>query len=140
MTDGRIPVERIEIVRAEGPHEECDKTVSVASFDEADALLRSWAPSVYGNGADKCDFTIVFADGQTYDGTYGLYKDPTKADLAGHVRNSLAMILGDDPKTEWFRRKYDADGARKAAALDSVTRYALPSPVELPDPEVAPRP
>jgi len=134
MSDGRIPVERIEITRAEGLVALCGKTETAASFEEANRILVRWSSTVYGRGTEGCDFRIVFADGKEYNGTYGLARNPEgPTDLGAHVRDMLGLVLSDDPERANFRKFIDKDGSKRAAALEFVKAYDVPSPIALPE-------
>jgi len=134
MGDGRIPVERIEITRAEGPIELCGKTETAASFEEANRILVRWSITVHGRGTEDCDFKIVFADGNEYKGTYHLARNPERpTDLGRHVSYMLGLVLSDDPERANFRKFIDKDGSKRAAALEFVKTYDVPSPIALPE-------
>lgn len=129
IMSARIAIENIAITRAEGPSELCGRTEIVVSFEEADAILRKWAPSVYGNGSDKCDFRIAFEDGFVWSGTYPLGREVGQVDLEGHVRDFFGMLVLDDPARTNFRKWVDPDGIKAAAIREMMAAYDLPSPL-----------
>lgn len=69
----KIPVKTIEIVRIEGPIELCDKKYLASSYGEANVILRTMSDTAPSRGGyDKCDFKVIFEDGETYEGRYDL--------------------------------------------------------------------
>jgi len=91
-----ILVKEITITRWEGPIEDCDKDVKVASFDEADNILRTMAVTAPRNGGyDKVKFVVLYQDGQTYTGRYDLHFDDVfRADLRRHIRKFCKFSSG----------------------------------------------
>lgn len=89
--------------RAEGPTAECGEILlaarpGVSAWDRADAQLRAWSHTAPGKGGgyDKCDFTVTFADGETYKGRYDLHHMEVETpSLARHVRGELEFYTGD---------------------------------------------
>jgi len=66
---------------------------------QVDRLLAAWrAADELGFGCEKVDFTLTFADGQTYTGTYELLSDqvryPAPPSLAAHVGEYLTFYAG----------------------------------------------
>lgn len=97
-----VPVDRIELFRAEGPVHLCSKKPTVcrggvrsgtgqsgsifekdwhcSAFIEAGSELLQWgftAPK--GGGYDKCDFTIFWTNGDSYEGRFDLQHGGTDA-------------------------------------------------------------
>lgn len=91
-----IKVKSIRLVRAEGPAEECDKPQTVSSWLEANRVLRQWSETAPREGGyDKCDFTITYEDGETYEGRYDLkHWSCEPPDLAEHVRGFVTFHAG----------------------------------------------
>lgn len=82
----KVKVAYIILERAEGLIEECGKPVVVKSWKAADEVLRVWALTAPETGYDKVDFVAVFRNGETYQGTYDLYRNLAKFEgLAHHV-------------------------------------------------------
>jgi hypothetical protein len=85
----KIPVKTIRIQRAEGRIGlDSFDPVTVTTWAEANAILRSWARTAPGpgQGYHKCDFTVTWADGETYNGRYDLEGRETEtADLEAHI-------------------------------------------------------
>jgi hypothetical protein len=80
----------ITLVRWEGPSHLCNIPETVATFADADKVLRQWkinAPAA-GHGYHKCGFTITFTDGAVYDGRIDL-SDDTTACLPTHCLHAL---------------------------------------------------
>lgn len=89
----------ITLTRAEGPINLCDKRHVVHSWPEANALLFSWSRTAPAHGGyNKCDFTIIFEDGETYEGRYDLVHFLVEhPDLARHVRSHISYYAGKPP-------------------------------------------
>lgn len=95
----KVQVTKIIIRRAEGPCTEC-RTVEAVGFTEAEKILSSWSRTApKGGGYDKCDFTIIYADGIEYKGRYDLTFEREES-LAGHMRNWLEWC-GGIAKNPW---------------------------------------
>jgi hypothetical protein len=134
-----IAARAIVLTRAEGSDPAPRPAICAASladpWDLADGVLRRWARTAptSGGGYHKCDFTIHWSDGETYQGRYDLTAaDVTGADLAGHVRGFITTIQS----AAWVSA---GDRAAYAALL---TTYAIPParplPVVVPVAPVAP--
>jgi hypothetical protein len=94
-----IKPKTITITRAEGLIEECDKPETATTWEEANAILRRWSDTAPKTGGyDKCDFVIVFDDGQDYKGRYDLqHWECGRPDLAAHVRAFVNYLAGTPP-------------------------------------------
>lgn len=78
----RVQAVRIVLERIEGPREEVQKPVvltlgedsSDRLWERADEQLAHWAATVLdvGHNSDRCDYTVTFANGETYEGFYFL--------------------------------------------------------------------
>jgi hypothetical protein len=99
METKMIKPKLITITRAEGFVEECDKPETATSWLAADAILRRWSNTAPKTGGyDKCDFSIVFEDGQDYKGRYDLkHWEAETPDLAHHVRSFISYLSGKAP-------------------------------------------
>ncbi len=122
-----IKVKSIYIERAEGMAEEC-YGVTVYSINAANNILRLWSETVREGGYDKCDFKIVFEDGNTYDGRYDL-ENMKKGlpDLAGHVKSFVNFLAGIAP--EWMKKdksilaRYQADIAANPERAEEAKKW-----------------
>lgn len=106
----------ITITRVEGPHEECDKPATLASFADADALLMQWSETAPKTGGyNKCDFVIQWANGDTYAGRY---------DLKHHTceRPSVAQHMIDE--CEFHTGKYCPAHMSEAAYQGQLERIS----------------
>lgn len=91
---------KIEILRAEGRHDECIKVACTAEkaittgyhgesyerlywiatwatdvWSRANAILASWSHTAPESGAyDKCDFKVTYEDGEEYEGRFDLQR------------------------------------------------------------------
>lgn len=95
IPENEVPVDYIEVTRAEGPIRECDRTVtcrrhviqgtgvagsaladdvSISAFIAAHTQFLQWARTapMPGGGYDKCDFQIIWTNGSTYQGRFDL--------------------------------------------------------------------
>lgn len=96
----KVGVVSITLERAEGPISECGASVMVEASEtldawgEANVKMAGMAISApKGGGYDKMDFTITFADGGTYSGTYDL-KSAERPNLKRHVRDFVQCYAG----------------------------------------------
>lgn len=92
-----IRVKSITLTRGEGPAAECDRPQTVSSWTSANRVLRQWSETAPKDCQtyDKCDFTITFEDGETYEGRYDLkHWACGYPDLAKHVRDFVAFYAG----------------------------------------------
>ncbi len=106
MTDKikKIKPTRIRIERAEGVIGETGKVSIDTRWDDtdlfvvADQVLYGMSQSAPTTGGyDKCDFTIEFADGETYEGRYdmqGVTPNQRFESLSMHVRRFLSIAAG----------------------------------------------
>lgn len=91
----RSRVTSISLTRVEGASAG-GITERVASWVQADATLQRWSESVAREGGyDKCEFSVVWANGATYRGRYDLvnWRD-AKPELARHVRDLAYLYTG----------------------------------------------
>lgn len=126
----KVQVAKIIIRRAEGPCSEC-RTVEVADFPAAEKVLSGWARTApKGGGYDKCDFTILYEDGQEYKGRYDLTFEREET-LAGHMLNWLEWC-GGIAKNPWCGpQKYAEIMARsseteQAEFIEFLNTYYIP--------------
>ena len=102
----KIKIVEIVIDRAEGPRAYCGKK-TVETIDEANKLLRQHARTApkTGQGYDKCDFVITFADGETYDGRFDLQSDGLPY-LEDHIHDFLMCYSGLRKPRRWTEAEY----------------------------------
>lgn len=112
-------VRYIVLERAEGRNEECGVPEVVKGYDEANAVIAKMAKSIpeKKEGVSyKVDFVIMFYDGETYKGTYDMFKnDMITADLSGHIRriNDISRY------PEWIR-----ENAIKSGRVEEFKNFA----------------
>lgn len=89
-------IEKIKLVRGEGPVKGDPEIISGATFEvnnysEAREILTMWSKSA---NYDKTDFVITFSDGEQYKGTYLLEPAPETPDLRKHVLYFVTTYSG----------------------------------------------
>ena len=77
----KIVIVKVIFERAEGPIGECERK-EFTSLADAQVQAFRWARTAPppGKGYDKCDFQLVFEDGNTYDGRYDLQRTGYNSD------------------------------------------------------------
>ena len=147
----RIRAIKFELNRAEGPSAECGPAEPVTTWMDADNILRKWSLTApeFG-GYDKCDFTITYADGETYTGRYDLKRHDIGFPelLARHIRGFVEFCAGlhcpSHMTTEQYR-EYLSDNNSTAEYQDFLNRYEiggeLPAvvPAYIPTPKPEPK-
>ncbi len=96
----KIQAVKISIKRAEGPRALCHRAMEFVGDDcweQANEWLLAMSPTFPSSGYDKHDFTITWANGETYFGrldckTEGC--DGNDLDVADHVRSEAEFIAG----------------------------------------------
>ena len=106
----KVKVLRIEIDRAEGPQDKCGKR-TFGTWEQANDYLRGVCLEQPKTGTyDKCDFRLVYDDGETYAGRYDAAHPEASAyegSLGDHVRSHLLFVTGLQ-KPDWMdQEKYD---------------------------------
>ena len=91
-------IAKVIIERAEGPIEYC-KRMEFPTLVEAQVQAYIWGGTApdKGHGYDKCDFELVFEDGQSYKGRYDLVKGGLNDDgktIQGQVIQFLSYTAG----------------------------------------------
>lgn len=88
--------------RAEGLFAECGPVMLETWHDStpwarANAMLLAWSHTApKGGGYNKCDFTITYASGDTYEGRFDIcHLSHGAPDLAEHVRREVEFYTGD---------------------------------------------
>jgi len=141
---GLIPVKEITITRAEGLRSEVDKPVTVKGSDaweKVDSILLRWsytAPS--GGGYDKCDFSVKFADGETYNGRYDLKHYTIEyPHLAQHVYDFVRFHAGqwsswmnEAQYAEYMSHNKMLEESKKFLATYAVGKKNTPRPTSKP--------
>lgn len=92
----KIKAKEIVFSRAEGPSDECI-TVSCSSFGEVNRVINQAARTAPAlGGYDKCDFSVVFEDGETYKGRYDMVRDDMTRTgmLEQHMRSHMEFYAG----------------------------------------------
>ena len=106
---GKIRAVRFDLHRAEGPSAECIR-VTCNTWEESDSILQTWARTAPkpGNGYDKTDFTVTYADGESYTGTYYLKNHDTHhtGQLARHIREFMTFYAGLRCPSHMTRKAY----------------------------------
>lgn len=98
-----IKPRRITLTRLEGEHSGFVRVRKVATWAEANSLLRSWSNTAPEKGGyDKCHFLIEFEDETTYSGRYDLkhWRCETPS-LDRHVRG-VARLHANLDKPAWM--------------------------------------
>jgi hypothetical protein len=106
----KVKILKIEIVRAEGPVDKCGKRTFVTWNEANSYLLTVCMEKPRGGGADKCDFRLVYEDGETYAGHYEANHPESPhhdGNLTEHVRKHLEFTAGLG-KPDWMtQERYD---------------------------------
>ncbi len=141
----KIGATLITISRAEGPAAECFETKHTTWADAELRIKNICATAPQSGGYEKCDFTIVFANLETYSGRYDA-AHPTslvyEGSLSDHVRNHLTFYAGLRCPAHMTDEKYNAfldqrEPGDRADFLAFLTTYALEDlPVETTAPAV----
>lgn len=95
----KIKAVAIQIERAEGPVKECvsRRFEGDTCWEQVNQQLVKWAHTAPKLGYDKCDFTIFFADGETYQGRFDnerLDHPDREKSLAEHVLSHARFCAG----------------------------------------------
>lgn len=143
MTD-KIRIASITIARAEGRREECisrtfdsrthneDKTY----LEQANTELARWARTAPDSGGyDKCDFTVTWVDGETYEGRFDLVRRHIGGgNLIGvHMENYLLTIAGAKCPSHMESRRYGSylrsmgydDPKKRQGIVDWLAKYDI---------------
>jgi len=95
----KIQPKTIWVRRAEGRTEEIERDGehTVSTFAEADEVLKRWAWSAPDTGGyDKCDFKVVYEDGEEYEGRFDLKRDHRYGEnlLGKHMLDFVTFYAG----------------------------------------------
>jgi len=130
-TPALIKAVKFELNRAEGPSALCGPAQPVTTWKDADNILRQWSRTApdKGQGYDKCDFTITWADGETYTGRYDLKRhDGGFTDLLGyHVRSFLTFYSGNR-RPDWMtpdQYEQTLNGVNRSEYSDFLSKYEI---------------
>jgi len=102
---------QITITRAEGNTEtDTFEPVTVASFAAADAVLHAWSETAPSRGGyDKCDFSIIWPNGDTYSGRYDLkHHSKEPASLTRHMVDNGEFHTGKFCPLHMSQADYDS--------------------------------
>jgi hypothetical protein len=133
----KIPAVKITINRAEGPHDLCGHPMT---FDGPECwldanvwLLRQSRTFPATGGYDKHDFSVEFADGETYQGRLDCKAsncDDPDLNVGKHMRDFIEFMAGIRRPAwmndmQWARAlaQYADD---RSAALEYLSTYAIP--------------
>jgi len=130
----KIRATQIIIERAEGLKDQCGKR-SFDNFAGANQYLREecHAADPKRPGCDKCDFKVLYADGETYSGNYGIAHPHSRSheapDLGEHVRRYLETCAGLRRPLHLTDEKYE-DALRKEReknprAVDDAIKFLI---------------
>lgn len=104
----KVAAVKITLDRAEGLASECVVVVVEGRnvWDQADAVLLQWSKTAPKSGGyDKCDFEVVYADGETYEGRYDLKHHTIEhPDLGEHIRGFVGCVAGL-VQPEWTKER-----------------------------------
>jgi len=109
----KIPVMEITIVRLEGPSYLCDIENKTYSFKEANELLKEMSKKAPRTvGYDKTNFSIVFADGEKYEGRidlmhYTIEKNSREQNVEQHIHDHLSFYNGTLKPEHMSQQSYD---------------------------------
>jgi hypothetical protein len=129
----RVPAIKITIERVEGMAHEC-VAKTAHTWAAANQILREWSTTAPKNGGyDKCDFTIIFENGQQYTGRYDLmHWERAEPSLEGHVAAFIGYCAGirrpawmNDDQWRQACRDNDKDGTTEAY-LNFAQKYEIP--------------
>jgi hypothetical protein len=133
----RIPVVSVWLNRAEGPTRETGQR-TVKSLSEADDVIHRWATSapLHGQGYDKTDFRVEWADGETYEGRFDMdqnhqvIRNPLGEQMQDHLLFLSGLRRPSRMNREEYERylesiKYGEDSENRANALRMLTSYEM---------------
>ena len=122
-TETRTAAVCITITRAEGPTNLC-KTRVFAGLDcwakSRAFMLANLSTFPAGGGYDKHDFTVVFADGETYEGRLDAKANGDDCDVQAHIRDYVRFLAGQQQPARMTAAQYEeyvADDKAEAAAF-----------------------
>lgn len=87
----------ITITRAEGPTDLCKTRVfaGLDCWEKSRAFMRANLDTFPASGGyDKHDFTVVFGDGETYEGRLDAKANGKDCDVQAHVRDYVRFLAG----------------------------------------------
>ena len=124
-----IPAVKIEITRAEGPHEEvgkpevCTREAYFGIWDCADRILIRWSHTApKAGGYDKCDFTVTWEDGETYNGRYDLKHHAVEfPNLAKHVYDFAMFHAG--LWSSWMTEEQYRDFLNRPDLMEAIPKF-----------------
>jgi hypothetical protein len=133
----RIPVVKVWLNRAEGPTYETGPR-TVKSLSEASDVIHGWAKSAppHGQGYDKTDFRVEWADGETYEGrldmdqNHRVIRNPLGEQMQDHLLFLSGLRRPSRFDREEYERylesiKYGEDSENRAAALRMLLTHEM---------------
>lgn len=131
----KIAAKLITIDRAEGPNALCTETTHETWKSAEERISRICQSAPKNGGYDKCDFKVVFLDGEEYEGRYDAAHPESKAfegTLAKHIRDHLEFYAGLRRPDHISEADYDRllkecaeRGNPTSKYLDFLKAYAL---------------
>lgn len=127
----------IKLHRAEGMIHEIE-TVELKGdgcWKAAWSILFRWSGTAPRNGGyDKCDFTVTYEDGETYNGRYDLVHFLKEGpNLERHIRDHVECYSGrkvpvhyaGEKRADWDRYFASVDEETKKSAADFLDNYEI---------------
>ena len=127
----KIPAVCITIRRDEGDIDQCGRTQvfpGLSCWDDAKAWMLGQSPTFTDYGTDQHTLTVVFADGEVYEGRLEAKADGTDCDVREHVGDWLRFSAGERCPTQWTQEHYDAflaETGNRAEAAAFLAKYAV---------------
>jgi hypothetical protein len=122
-------IAKVELNRVEGPAAACRAVTfnGPNAMSQAQTYLGAWSDTAPAKdeGYDKVDFTVTYADGETYKGRYDLVStglNDSGETLRQQMWNFLRFIAGlsrpawmNDTQWNQARRRYEDNGSAQEA-------------------------
>jgi len=123
----KVKAVKIIIDRAEGLAHECRKTehVSWREAEERISQIRRTAPKE--GGYDKCDFQVIFADGDDYKGRYDAkhWSIADEGGLASHINSYLNFLAGNRCPAHMTQDEYEKAMAVREHRIPGIRQQAI---------------
>ena len=132
----KIQAVKISIKRAEGPRALCRRLVEFVGADcweQANEWLLAMSPTFPASGGyDKHDFTIEWANGETYFGRLDCKAescDENDLDVAAHIRSEVEFVAGTY-RPAWMNDRQwsdccDRNELQRPEALSFLAAYQI---------------
>lgn len=125
----KTPAVCITITRAEGPTNLCRTHVltGLDCWNKANAFMRAnMSTFPASGGCDKHDFTVVFADGEVYEGRLDAKASGEDCDVQAHIRDYVRFLAGDAQPARMTEAQYAAHIADdRDEAVAYLAKYDL---------------